>query len=59
MIAIPKAEQFRDEELVRLVDEVNHSEVDPLIQLDPAVYVYRLADNSISVVQTMAKEVQA
>lgn len=39
--------------MVHLVDEINRGEVDPMIQLDPAVYIYRLSDNIIDIVEVL------
>ena len=57
-VVFPWADHFHINELAQMVQEINQTEVDPLIQMDPAVYVYQLSDNSISVAKTLEMEVQ-
>lgn len=57
-VVFPWADHFQVNDLAQMVFEINQAEVDPLIQMDPAVYVYQLSDNSISVAKTLEKEVQ-
>lgn len=39
-------------ELARMVDIINHEQVDPLMQLPPVVYQYRTCDNTICIATT-------
>jgi len=56
LIVIPAAEAPSEKEMVLMVEEINHTCVDPLIQLDPVVYRYLPEDNTLQVVTDLGEE---
>lgn len=59
LILLPKTDQFCVDDLVCLVDEINRNEVEDILQLEPAVYVYTCSDNGMTVVRSHEREVLA
>lgn len=53
VIIIPDYEALSTQEMIALVSEVNDSVVDPLVQMEPAVYRYQLGSNAVSVLLSL------
>ena len=56
LIVIPAAEAPSEKEMALMVEEINHTCVDPLIQLDPVVYRYLPEDNTLQVATDLGEE---
>lgn len=53
VIVLPETDLPSMTDLVTMVDEINGSVVDPLLQLDPEVYRYSYQDNAISIAASL------
>ena len=50
VLVVPDEDENCYDEFAMMVNEVNNSEVDPMIQLDPVVYRYDIVSNEIKIV---------